>query len=90
MREVLPGKLQGPELLNFLKDAGVTYLHETCTAKMGRDAMSVVDGNPAVYGMKNPRVADGSVLPRITSGNTMACVVIGARAADLLRADHAF
>ena len=36
------------------------------------------------------RIADGSVMPAITTGNTMApCVMIGERAADLLRAQHA-
>ncbi len=33
-REALPGDLHGPDLLNFLRDAGVTYWHQTCTAKM--------------------------------------------------------
>src|SRR5260370_6326032 len=44
-REVMPGNLKGPELENFIRDAATSYWHETCTAKMGRDAMSVVDGN---------------------------------------------
>jgi choline dehydrogenase-like flavoprotein len=53
---------------------------------MGRDAMSVVDGNLKVYGADGLRVADASILPRVTTGNTMApCVVIGERAAALLR-----
>jgi choline dehydrogenase len=35
------------------------------------------------------RIADASILPRVTTGNTMApCVVIGERAADVLRADR--
>ena len=88
-REALPGNLRGPDLLNFLRNAGVTYWHETCTAKMGRDAMSVVDGHLAVYGIQNLRIADGSILPRVTTGNTMApCVVIGERAAAILRQAH--
>ncbi len=88
-REVLPGNLSDSQLRNFLRNAGVTYWHQTCTAKMGRDAMSVVDGHLAVYGVRNLRVADGSILPRITTGNTMApCVVIGERAAAILRQTH--
>ena len=88
-REVLPGKLDTPELLNFLRNAAATFWHQTCTAKMGRDAMSVVNGNLAVYGINNLRIADGSVMPRITTGNTSApCVVIGERAADLLRGSY--
>jgi len=56
---------------------------------MGRDAMSVVGGNLKVYGIENLRIADGSIMPRVTTGNTMApCVVIGERAAEVLRAEH--
>jgi choline dehydrogenase len=88
-REVMPGNLRGAELENFIRDAAVTYWHATCTAKMGRDAMSVVDGNFQVYGVQNLRVADGSIMPRVTTGNTMApCVVIGERAAEILKAKY--
>lgn len=49
-----------------------------------------MDGNLAVYGIQNLRIADGSILPRVTTGNTMApCVVIGERAAAILREAHA-
>ena len=47
--------------------------------------MSVVDAELRVYGIANLRVADASIMPRVTTGNTMApCVVIGERAASLL------
>ena len=63
--------------------------HQTCTAKIGRDAMSVVDGHLKVYGIDNLRIADGSVMPRVTTGNTMApCVIIGERPAEMLRMAH--
>jgi choline dehydrogenase len=56
---------------------------------MGRDSMSVVDGQLKVYGIENLRIADGSIMPRVTTGNTMApCIVIGERAAQALRSDH--
>jgi choline dehydrogenase len=88
-REVMPGKLKGAALENFIRDAATTYYHQTCTAKMGRDAMSVVDNHLKVYGIDNLRIADGSIMPRVTTGNTMApCVVIGERAGELLRAAH--
>ena len=88
-REVMPGNLKGAALENFVRDALISYSHETCTAKMGRDAMSVVDGNLKVYGVDNLRIADGSIMPRVTTGNTMApCVVIGERAAEILKARH--
>ena len=51
--------------------------------------MSVVDGNLKVYGVDNLRIADGSIMPRVTTGNTMApCVIIGERAAELLQAAY--
>jgi len=88
-REVMPGNLKGAELENFIRDAAVTYWHETCTAKMGRDSMSVVDGHLKVYGIDNLRIADGSIMPRVTTGNTMApCVIIGERAGEMLRTTH--
>ena len=56
---------------------------------MGRDTMSVVDHQLKVYGIDNLRIADASILPRITVGNTMApCVVIGERAGDLIGREY--
>lgn len=88
-REALPGMQGRSDMENFARNAAVTYWHQSCTAKMGRDAMSVVDGNLKVYGIDQLRVADASVMPEITSGNTMApCVVIGERAAEILKKQH--
>jgi choline dehydrogenase len=87
--EVMPGNLKGTELENFVRNDTISYWHQTSTAKMGRDAMSVVDGNLRVYGIERLRIADGSIMPRVTTGNTMApCVVIGELAADFVRASH--
>ncbi|HEY2199086.1 MAG TPA: GMC family oxidoreductase N-terminal domain-containing protein, partial [Mycobacterium sp.] len=71
-REVMPGDLTNDELENYLRNAVTTYWHQSGTAKMGRDRMSVVDGHLNVYGIDNLRVADASIMPRITSANTMA------------------
>jgi len=50
--------------------------------------MSVVDRDRKVYGIEKLRIADGSVMPRVTTGNTMALgVVIGERAAKILRTE---
>ncbi|MCA2318580.1 GMC family oxidoreductase N-terminal domain-containing protein [Mycobacterium intracellulare] len=88
-REVMPGNLAGQQLERFIRDGTETFWHQSGTAKMGRDAMSVVDGTLKVYGVDGLRIADGSIMPRITAGNTMApCVVIGERAGDLLKAEH--
>lgn len=88
-REVIPEGAKGKCLENFIRDSVVTYWHQTCTAKMGRDSMSVVDNQLRVYGIENLRIADGSIMPRITTGNTMApCVIIGERAGEMLRTAH--
>ncbi len=88
-REALPGKLGSQALENYARDAAVTYWHQACTAKMGRDALSVVDSKLQVYGVERLRIADASIMPDITSGNTMApCVVIGERAAEMIRTAH--
>jgi choline dehydrogenase len=76
-------------LEDFIRNAAATYHHQTCTAKMGRDSMSVVDAKLQVYGIQNLRIADGSIMPRVTTGNTMApCIIIGERAGEILRSDH--
>jgi choline dehydrogenase len=88
-REVMPGNLKGAELEDFVRDAASSTWHQTCTARMGRDSMSVVDANLKVYGIANLRIADGSIMPRVTTGNTMApCVIIGDRAGEILKAEH--
>ena len=88
--ESLPGKLDAKALDHYVRNAAVTYWHQSCTAKMGRDAMSVVDAQLRVYGVQGLRVADASIMPHVTSGNTMApCVVIGERAADEICALYA-
>ena len=88
-RELMPGPLGTAAMERWLRSASGTYFHQTCTAKMGRDSLSVVDGSLHVYGVQGLRVADGSVMPAITTGNTMApCVVIGERAADLALREH--
>jgi choline dehydrogenase len=88
-REVMPGPLDKASLGCFVRDGVSTYWHVTSTAKMGRDAMSVVGGDLKVYGIDNLRIADASIMPRLTTGNTMApCVIIGERAAALIRDEH--
>ena len=90
-REIMPGKLSGGDLEDFIRNAAATYWHQTCTAKMGQDSMSVVDGSLKVYGLKGLRIADGSIMPRITIGNTMApCIIIGERAGQILQAEHGY
>ena len=57
---------------------------------MGRDAMSVVDERLRVRGIEGLRVADGSIMPTLVSGNTnAACIMIGERASEMMIADAA-
>jgi choline dehydrogenase len=87
-REVMPGTLKGGDLEDFVRDAATSYWHLCGTAKMGRDVESVVDASLLVYGVEHLRVADASIMPRITTGNTMApSVIIGERAAEMIIAD---
>src|SRR5262249_37596776 len=87
--ESLPGRRSRREIEAYARNAAVTYWHQSCTAKMGRDAMSVVDGRLKVYGIERLRIADASIMPHITSGNTMApCVVIGEKAAEAIQLDY--
>ena len=56
---------------------------------MGADDASVVDPRLRVFGVKNLRVADASVMPEITSGNINAVVImVGERAAEMVAMDH--
>jgi choline dehydrogenase len=76
--EVAPGKLDRAGLEQFIRNGLVTFWHQCGTARMGLDNMSVVDARLKVYGVEGIRVADASIMPRVTTGNTMApCVVIG-------------
>jgi choline dehydrogenase len=86
-REVLPGPLTGEALDNLIRDGATSMHHPTGTAKMGQDSLSVVDAQLRVYDTKNLRIADGSIMPRVTTGNTQApCVIIGERMAEILKA----
>ncbi|AHE55714.1 GMC family oxidoreductase [Sphingomonas sanxanigenens] len=87
-REAIPG--DGNDLDDaFIRDAAVTYWHQCGTARMGLDDMAVVDASLAVHGVGRLRVADGSILPKVPTGNTQApCTIVGERAADILRRQY--
>jgi choline dehydrogenase len=86
-REILPGDVKGEALDNLIRDGALSMHHVTGTAKMGLDDDSVVDSKLRVHGVKNLRIADGSIMPTITTGNTQApCVIIGERMAEILSA----
>ena len=74
-QEYLPGPSVGDDDASLAKaagDIGTTIFHPVGTAKMGTasDPMAVVDERLRFYGIAGLRVADASVMPTITSGNT--------------------
>jgi choline dehydrogenase len=73
-------------LAGFVRDAVSTFSHAVGTCRMGVDDHAVVDPQLRVHGLNGLRVADASVMPSITTTNTNAAtIMIGEKAADLLR-----
>src|SRR5207302_1277486 len=78
------------ELRSYVRKTAITYHHQVGTCKMGQDPMAVVDPRLRVTGVEGLRVADASVMPMVTTGNTNApSVMIGDRVADFVTADAA-
>ena len=89
-REVKPGVQfeTDAELARLAGDIGTTIFHPVGTCRMGRDgdALAVVDSELRVRGVAGLRIADASVMPTITSGNTNSpTLMIAERAAEWLR-----
>jgi choline dehydrogenase len=74
------------QILDWVARDAETALHPSCTARMGRDVMSVVDPESLrVHGVTGLRVVDASVMPSITNANIYAPVMmIAEKAADLI------
>jgi len=78
-------RLAPRQLEEFVRLSCSSYFHPVGTCKMGVDPLAVVDPRLKVHGLSGLLVADASVMPQITSGNTHApCVMIGERAAEFL------
>jgi choline dehydrogenase len=76
------------ELIEAIGDVAATIFHPVGTAKMGdaSDPYAVVTPQLSVHGLEHLSIADASVMPQITSGNTHAPVVmIAERLAEWLR-----
>ena len=76
------------ELLQWVKENAETTYHPVGTCKMGSDPMAVVDDQLRVHGIEGLRVADASIMPTLTSGNTNApSIMIGEKVSRMVLAD---
>ena len=89
--EILPGTeiVGDDELLDYARQTGSTVFHATCTCKMGRDPMAVVDDRLRVHGVDGLRVIDASVMPTVTSTNTNAPTIMIAEKGAAMIAEEA-
>ncbi|NTA13896.1 GMC family oxidoreductase [Agrobacterium tumefaciens] len=89
-REILPGPdvRTDDDIVRYLREEALTVYHPVGTAKMGRDAMAVVDPvSMKVHGIEGLRVADASVMPTLIGGNTNApSMMIGEKCARAIGA----
>jgi choline dehydrogenase-like flavoprotein len=88
--ELTPGaaRASDAELTEEIRLRAMTVYHPVGSCKMGVDEMAVVDPTLKVRGIEGLRVADASIMPHVTGGNTNApSMMIGERAATLVQQD---
>ena len=68
-----------------MRSTVVTYHHQVGTCAMGVDDQAVVDPRLRVHGVDGLRVADASIMPRVTTGNTNAPSVLSGEKAAAFR-----
>ena len=88
--ELAPGPAvqSDEELLDWVRHNAETTYHPVGTCKMGNDPRAVVDERLRVHGIEGLRVADASIMPTLTSGNTNApSIMIGEKCAAMVLQD---
>jgi len=76
------------DVRQYVRETAITYHHQVGTCRMGNDVAAVVDPRLRVHGIEGLRVADASIMPTVTTGNTNApSIMIGERAAEFVLAD---
>ena len=81
--------LTDKEWEQHIRNRADTIYHPVGTCKMGKDPLAVVDSSLKIRGLKNIRVADASIMPTITSGNTNApTIMIGEKCATMIMDVH--
>ncbi len=88
--ETEPGPMREDDasVLEFARDRGASIYHPSCSARMGTDAMAVVDARLRVHGVDGLRVVDASIMPQVVSGNSNAAIImIAEKAADMILQD---
>jgi choline dehydrogenase len=86
--EIQPGEQvrTDEEIDAFVRANVESAYHPSCTNKMGRDDMAVVDSQTRVHGIDGLRVVDSSIFPTIPNGNLNApTIMVAERAADLIQ-----
>lgn len=90
--EIKPGRQcqSDADLLEDIRARAYSVFHPCGTCRMGPDpAHSVVDAQLRAHGVEGLRVADASIFPAVTSGNTNApAILVGEKAAELIRSNH--
>lgn len=79
------------EIDDWIKNTAETLYHPVGTCKMGTadDPTAVVDTNGCVYGMKNLRVCDASLMPTLIGGNTNApTIMMAEKISDHIRGEN--
>jgi len=85
--EIQPGEhIQSDDDIDvFVRSHVESAYHPSCSCKMGRDDLSVVDPHTRVHGLEGLRVVDSSIFPTIPNGNLNApTIMVAERAADLI------